>query len=177
MQRLEWVSWEESGHNVWESPPSWWLTSDPSGSGVETGAICWIFTANITCSPARTDCACSRTNLSDEWVRRDCLFFTGEGWEDASAISMNRESEPLKMMGCSLQVLSSWSGIVTDRAGGESGDEDPCGGLSWVVVSGRREKVGKHNSSINPLPAVLPDSDPYESSSCPQPGLAPLATT
>lgn len=30
--------------------PSWWLTSDLRGE--ETQAICWIFTANITCSPA-----------------------------------------------------------------------------------------------------------------------------
>lgn len=48
------------------------------------------------------------------------------------------EIRPLKMMGCSLQVLSSRSGIVTDRPGGVSGDEDTCGGLSWVVVSERR---------------------------------------
>lgn len=57
---------------------SWWLTSDLRGE--ETQAICWIFTANITCSPARiklqaavsttvdADCTCQeRIWVMNKW--------------------------------------------------------------------------------------------------------------
>lgn len=69
------------------------------------------------------------------------------------------EIGPLKMMGCSLQVFSSWSGIVTDRAGGESGDEDPCGGLSWVVVSERTRWKAQlnHLFSLKSRAVAFPD--------------------
>lgn len=66
------------GSNCLRNRPSWWLTSDLRGE--ETQAICWIFTANITCSPAwiklqaavsttvNADCTCQeRIWVMNKW--------------------------------------------------------------------------------------------------------------
>lgn len=55
---------------------------------------------------------------------------------------------PLKMTGCRRQVCSSWSGIVTNSPGGESGVEDPCDEPRRVVDSARSTKTQPHSQTV-----------------------------
>lgn len=154
---------------------SWWLTFNLRGE--EKQAICWIFTANITCSPAWKKRSSADSGAeNDQQTLISQILLTGKSDHYSAVLNVrvlqarmaggkrqtvSRHHKsiiyiwPLKMTGCRRQVCSSWSGIVTNSPGGESGVEDPCDELRRLVVSARSTKTRRHSQTAALKPPTL----------------------